>query len=46
MSLEEEKKARDSRFEMSKQFDCSKHLRMLFRLKNMGINRLQLGVTN
>ena len=30
---------------MSKQLDCSKDPRMLFRLKNIGINRLQLSVT-
>ena len=30
---------------MSKQFDYSKHLRMFFSSKNMGINMLILGVT-
>ena len=30
---------------MSEEFDCSKHLRMLFRLKNRSINRVNLGVT-
>ena len=30
---------------MSKQFDCSKHQRMLFLSKNRGIDRLHLGVT-
>ena len=30
---------------MSKQFNCSKHLIMFFPSKNMGINRLHLGVT-
>ena len=31
--------------EVSKQFDYSKHLRIVFSSKNMGINRLILGVT-
>ena len=30
---------------MSKQFDCSKHLRMIFPSRNKGINRLHLGMT-
>ena len=38
-------KARDLRIEMSKQFDYSKHPRMLFLSKNKGINRLHLSVT-
>ena len=44
MSLEEEER-RDSRIETSKQFNDSKHLRMLFPSNNRSINRLKLGVT-
>ena len=42
---QEDRKIRDTRIEMSKYFDCLKHPRMLFPSKNIGINRLQLGMT-
>ena len=44
MSRKEEE-TRDSRIEVSKQFDYLKHLRMLFPSKNIGINRINFGVT-
>ena len=43
-SLEEEE-GRTSRIQMSKQFDYSKHQRMFFLSKNMGIKRLNMGMT-
>ena len=43
-SLEEEE-GRTSRIQMSKQFDYSKHQRMFFPSKNMGIKRLNMGMT-
>ena len=38
------RKARDSRIEMSKQFDCSKHSRMVYIVKKYAYKYAKLGV--